>query len=74
MQNGLVELQITIMFLLQKLNSRNKSVAAFSFIRLGVDNIPNTLNLIGPDGTVDYNRVTNFSASDYAGIFLMPKQ
>lgn len=53
----------------KKLNSRNKSVAAFSFIRLGVDNIPNTLNLIGPDGTVDYNRVTNFSASDYAGIF-----
>jgi hypothetical protein len=27
------------------------------------------LNLIGPDGTVDYNRVSNFSASDYAGIF-----
>lgn len=53
----------------KKLNSANKSVAAFSFIRLGVDNIPNTLNLIGPDGTVDYNRVTNFSASDYAGIF-----
>jgi hypothetical protein len=53
----------------KKLNQRNKSVAAFSFIRLGVDNIPNTLNLIGPDGTVDYSRVTNFSASDYAGIF-----
>lgn len=53
----------------KKLNSRRKSVAAFSFIRLGVDNIPNTLNLIGPDGTVDYNRVTNFSASDYAGLF-----
>ena len=53
----------------RKLGSRNPSVAAFSFIRLGVDNIPNTLNLIGQDGTVDYNRVTNFSASDYAGIF-----
>jgi len=55
--------------LAKKLNQRKKSVAAVSFIRLGVDNIPNTLNLIGPDGTVDYNRVTNFSASDYAGIF-----
>lgn len=53
----------------RKLGSDRKSVAAFSFIRLGVDNIPNTLNLIGPDGTVDYNRVTNFSASDYAGLF-----
>lgn len=52
----------------KKLNSKHKSVAAFSFIRLGIDNIPNTLNLIGPDGTVDYSRVTNFSASDYAGI------
>ncbi len=53
----------------KKLKSKNKSVASFAFIRLGIDNIPNTLNLIGPDGTVDYNRVTNFSASDYAGFF-----
>ena len=53
----------------KKLKSEHKAVAAFSFIRLGVDNIPNTLNLIGPDGTVDYSRVSNFSASDYAGIF-----
>lgn len=55
--------------LAKKIDGRRKQVAAFSFIRLGVDNIPNTLNLIGPDGTVDYNRVTNFSAADYAGIF-----
>jgi hypothetical protein len=53
----------------KKLSGDNNQVAAFSFIRLGVDNIPNTLNLIGPDGTVDFNRVSNFSASDYAGIF-----
>lgn len=52
----------------KKLNAKHKSVAAFTFIRLGIDNIPNTLNLIGPDGTVDITRVTNFSASDYAGI------
>lgn len=53
----------------KKLSGDNNQVASFTFIRLGVDNIPNTLNLIGPDGTVDYNRVTNFSASDYAGLF-----
>lgn len=53
----------------KKLSGENNQVVAFSFIRLGVDNIPNTLNLIGPDGTIDYNRVTNFSAADYAGIF-----
>lgn len=43
--------------------------ASFTLIRLGIDNIPNTLNLIGPDGTVDYDRITNFSAADYAGLF-----
>lgn len=53
----------------KKLSGDHNQVAAFSFVRLGVDNIPNTLNLIGPDGTVDFNRVTNFSASDFAGIF-----
>ncbi|MFZ1748862.1 MAG: hypothetical protein WAU01_01665 [Saprospiraceae bacterium] len=53
----------------KKLNTDQPSTAAFSFIRLGVDNIPNTLNLIGPDGTIDYNRISNFSASDFAGIF-----
>jgi hypothetical protein len=53
----------------KKLGTREPSVAGFSFIRMGVDNIPNTLNLIGPDGTVDYDRVTEFSASDFAGIF-----
>lgn len=53
----------------KKMSGDQNHVAAFSFIRLGVDNIPNTLNLIGPDGTIDYDRVTNFSAADYAGIF-----
>ena len=40
----------------------------FSLIRLG-GTIFHTLNLIGADGTVDYDRVTNFSAADYAGLF-----
>lgn len=58
-----------------KKNKGNKvSAMAFTFIRLGIDNIPNTLNLVGPDGTVDYNRVTNFSASDYAGLFSYARQ
>lgn len=45
---------------------KNNAFGAMTFIRMGVDNIPNTLNLIGPDGTVDFDRVTNFSAADYA--------
>ncbi|HMQ06238.1 MAG TPA: hypothetical protein PKC30_03000 [Saprospiraceae bacterium] len=52
-----------------RLNDSAKSAGSFTLIRMGVDNIPNTLNLIGPDGSLDYNRVFEFSAADYAGIF-----
>ncbi|CAA6820726.1 MAG: Unknown protein [uncultured Aureispira sp.] len=38
----------------------------FTFIRFGVDNIPNTLTLYEKDGTVNYNNVTSFNAADYA--------
>ena len=50
----------------KRFDSKNNSYGAMSLIRMGVDNIPNTLNLIGPDGTVNYDNVTQFSASDYA--------
>jgi hypothetical protein len=43
-----------------------KSVIAFSFFRFGIDDIPNTLFLVQPDGTVDYSKITSFSAADYA--------
>ncbi len=39
---------------------------AFSFIRSGVDNIPNTLELIDANGNVDYDRIKSFSVADYA--------
>jgi hypothetical protein len=45
------------------------SAAAFSFIRFGVDDIPNTTDLIDNDGNIDYDRITSFSANDYAFIF-----
>ena len=40
-------------------------VAGLSFIRFGVDNIPNTLNLYS-DGVLNYDRVTSFSVADMA--------
>lgn len=43
-----------------------RSFAALTYIRMGVDQIPNTINLIRPDGTVDFDNVTEFSAADYA--------
>lgn len=41
---------------------------SFSFIRLGVDDIPNTLELIEPDGTINYDNIKSFSVADYAFI------
>jgi hypothetical protein len=52
----------------RRLNS-GRSYGAFSLIRMGVDNIPNTLSLVNPDGTVDFNRVKTFSAADYGFLF-----
>lgn len=47
---------------------KKKGVLAFSAIRFGIDNIPYTLNLIEPDGAVNYQKVKAISASDYAGM------
>ena len=38
----------------------------FSMIRFAVDDIPNTLFLIEPDGSPNYNNITSFSSADYA--------
>jgi hypothetical protein len=40
-------------------------VAGLSFIRFGVDNIPNTIKLF-EDGILDYARITTFSVADIA--------
>lgn len=50
----------------KSLNRDNKSYLAFSLIRLGIDNIPYTINLINEDGTVNYDNLSSFSAADYA--------
>ena len=48
------------------LNRDRKAYLAFSLIRLGIDNIPYTINLVNTDGTINYDNVTEFSAADYA--------
>ncbi len=45
------------------------SAASISFIRFGVDDIPNTTELIDAGGNINYDRITTFSAVDYAFIF-----
>lgn len=37
-----------------------------SFIRFGIDDIPNTLELFEPDGSINYNNITKFTVADYA--------
>lgn len=37
-----------------------------TIIRFGVDDIPNTTDLIDSDGNIDYDRISKFSAADYA--------
>ncbi len=46
----------------------SNSVAALSLLRFGIDNIPNTLDLVDANGNIDYSRVTSFSATDFAAL------
>lgn len=40
-----------------------------SIIRFGVDDIPNTTQLIDANGNVDYDRISSFSVADYGFVF-----
>ena len=51
-----------------------KSTAAFTYIRFGVDDIPNTTQLIDSDGNIDYDKITTFSAVDNAFILSYARQ
>lgn len=43
----------------------DRQTIGFSLIRFGVDNIPNTLELIDNEGNIRYDRVKSFSVADY---------
>ncbi|MEZ4772043.1 MAG: PorV/PorQ family protein [Bacteroidia bacterium] len=40
-----------------------------TLIRLGIDDIPNTLKLVEPDGSINYDKVQSFSNTDFAALF-----
>ena len=44
----------------------NKRTLGISILRFAVDDIPNTLFLVEPDGSINYNNITAFSSADYA--------
>jgi hypothetical protein len=45
------------------------STAGLSILRFGIDDIPNTLELIDSDGNIRYDRISSFSAADYGFLF-----
>lgn len=51
-----------------------KSAFGFSVIRFAVDDIPNTTQLIDNQGNIDYDRISVFTAGDYAFLFSYGRQ
>lgn len=52
----------------------DSSALALSFIRFGVDNIPNTIDLVDSQGNINYDRITTFSVADMAFLISFGKK
>lgn len=52
----------------------SSSVLGVSIIRFGVDDIPNTIELMDSEGNFDYSRMSRFSVADYAFITSFSKK
>lgn len=46
-----------------------KRTIGLSLLRFAVDDIPNTVFLVEPDGTINFDNITTFSSADYAFLF-----
>lgn len=44
----------------------NKRTLGLSLLRFAVDDIPNTLYLVEPDGSINFDNIQTFSSADYA--------
>ncbi len=49
--------------------TNNKRTIGITGLRFAVDDIMNTLFLVEPDGSLNYNNIQSFSSADYAFIF-----
>lgn len=49
--------------------ANNKRTIGITGLRFAVDDIMNTLFLVEPDGSINYNNIQSFSSADYAFIF-----
>ena len=52
----------------------NKRTIGLTLLRFAVDDIPNTIFLVQPDGSIDFSNITTFSSADYAFIFSLAQQ
>src|SRR6201996_8414234 len=52
----------------------NKRTLGLTLLRFAVDDIPNTIFLVQPDGTVNFSNITTFSSADYAFIVSLAQQ
>lgn len=50
------------------LNDDRRTIG-LSVLRFAVDDIPNTLFLVEPDGSINYNNISTFSSADYGFLF-----
>lgn len=50
-------------------SSNNKRTIGITGLRFAVDDIMNTLFLVEPDGSINYNNIQQFNSADYAFIF-----
>ena len=54
--------------------SGGKRTLGISVLRFAVDNIPNTVFLVQPDGSINFDNVTSFSSADYAFLFSLAQK
>ena len=54
--------------------TNNKRTFAITGLRFAVDDIMNTLFLVEPDGSINYNNIQAFSSADYAFIFSLAQK
>src|SRR5215469_5003652 len=52
----------------------NKRTLGLTILRFAVDDIPNTIFLVQPDGSVNFSNITTFSSADYALILTLAQQ
>ena len=52
----------------------NKRTLGLTLLRFAVDDIPNTVFLVEPDGTINFSNITTFSSQDYAFILSLAQE